>query len=378
MRPLLVLAFLGSLSLGIGCPGGGHQRPQPGPDAPQIGKEYPPPGEAAAQEATIKVIEDLLTRQHPAHDPMVRDAHPKHHGCVRAQLIVRDDVPTALQHGVFVPGQRYDAWVRFSNSSRRIQADSVGDGRGIAIKLLGVPGDKILDEEKHEQTQDFLMINHPAFFVKDAVQYAQFVQSDAMDNPVGFFIGLKDPRDWHLRGLTVASAILGQSITSPLETTYWSMTPYRLGPEVQAVKYRAKPCEPSQTAIPKPPGYNYLRDAMATTLAARDACFDLAVQLQTDPVRMPMEDATITWDERQSPFLTVARLLIPAQTFETKGQMRFCEDLSYTPWHSLPAHRPLGSLNRIRKDVYQAISKLRHAHNHTPRTEPTSLTLPAD
>jgi hypothetical protein len=91
-----------------------------------------------------------------------------------------------------------------------------------------------------------------------------------------------------------------------------------------------------------------------------------------------MEDATITWDERQSPFLTVARLLIPAQTFETKGQMRFCEDLSYTPWHSLPAHRPLGSLNRIRKDVYQAISKLRHAHNHTPRTEPTSLTLPAD
>ena len=130
------------------------------------------------------------------------------------------------------------------------------------------------------------------------------------------------------------------------------------------MKYRVKPCEPSQTAIPNPPGYNYLRDAMATTLSARDACFDFSVQFQTDATKMPMEDATVTWDERLSPFVHVGRLHIPAQQFESKGQQRYCEDLSFTPWHALPEHRPLGSLNRLRKPVYESVSKLRHAHYH--------------
>ena len=92
---------------------------------------------------------------------------------------------------------------------------------------------------------------------------------------------------------------------------------------------------------------------------------------------MPMEDATVTWDERLSPFVHVGRLHIPAQQFESKGQQRYCEDLSFTPWHALPEHRPLGSLNRLRKPVYESVSKLRHAHNHAPRREPTDLTLPA-
>ena len=51
--------------------------------------------------------------------------------------------------------------------------------------------------------------------------------------------------------------------------------------------------------------------------------------------------------------------------------MAFCENLSFTPWHSLPQHRPLGAVNRVRRTVYESVSKKRHALNQTPRKEPT-------
>ena len=50
--------------------------------------------------------------------------------------------------------------------------------------------------------------------------------------------------------------------------------------------------------------------------------------------------------------------------------MEYAEHLSFTPWHSLPEHRPIGGVNRIRKTVYEQISTLRHNANKTPRREP--------
>ena len=56
--------------------------------------------------------------------------------------------------------------------------------------------------------------------------------------------------------------------------------------------------------------------------------------------------------------------------------MTFCENLSYTPWHSLPDHRPIGGINRARKVVYEAISKVRHDYNAVPRREPDPKFMP--
>jgi hypothetical protein len=95
------------------------------------------------------------------------------------------------------------------------------------------------------------------------------------------------------------------------------------------------------------------------------------VQRQGDPERMPVEDPTIRWSERASPFLTVATIRIPPQEFTSEAQQAFAENLSFTPWHSLPEHQPLGGINRVRRDVYEAISRLRHEANGVPRREPT-------
>ena len=76
------------------------------------------------------------------------------------------------------------------------------------------------------------------------------------------------------------------------------------------------------------------------------------------------------WDPVEAPFIPIATIHIPRQTFDTPAQHAFCEDLSFTPWHSLPAHRPLGVTNRIRRVVYERISRLRHELNDRPRVEP--------
>jgi hypothetical protein len=97
-------------------------------------------------------------------------------------------------------------------------------------------------------------------------------------------------------------------------------------------------------------------------------CFDFMVQLQDPEKYMPVEDATIEWKESDSPFLTVARIEIDKQDIEGQGNDKvakndFCENLSFSPWHALPALEPVGGLNRIRKVVYQNIARYRRCSN---------------
>jgi hypothetical protein len=158
--------------------------------------------------------------------------------------------------------------------------------------------------------------------------------------------------------------------TSPLEVQYYSNVPFLLG-DGQAVQYSLRPRSRARSRIPAHPGENYLRDAMVRTLATADWSFDFMVQVQTDPHRMPVEDATVKWPEELSPYVPVARLRLPAQRFDSDAQLAFADVLRYNPWHSLPAHRPLGNSNRARRRMYAELAELRQAMNQVPHVEPT-------
>jgi hypothetical protein len=67
----------------------------------------------------------------------------------------------------------------------------------------------------------------------------------------------------------------------------------------------------------------------------------------------------------------VATLRLPTQTFDSGAQLAFAGNLSYNPWHSLAAHRPLGNQNRARKRIYLTLSRLRQEMNGQPHVEPT-------
>jgi len=160
----------------------------------------------------------------------------------------------------------------------------------------------------------------------------------------------------------------GVQIANPLDVQYWSMVPILMGD--RPAKLSVRPSRPRGDTMPEQRTPDFLREVMAAQLSTQEVCFDFLVQLQTDPRAMPVEDPRIRWDEAKSPYRKVATLRIPAQRFDSPAQMKFAEDLSYTPWHCLPEHRPLGGVNRCRFSVYREISRIRHAANGVNRREP--------
>ena len=150
------------------------------------------------------------------------------------------------------------------------------------------------------------------------------------------------------------------------------MTPYLLGD--RAIKFSATPLSRNANLPPEQTGPNFLREAMMKQVGAEDVYFEFGVQLQSDPLTMPVEDPLVMWDEAVSPFQRVAIIRIPKQDISAKSWVEFAENLSFTPWHSLPEHRPLGSNNRARRAVYEAISSFATRGMACPAT--SRLTIP--
>ena len=315
-------------------------------------------------EITKASLDRLRSQFPPGTGPVLRDAHPKAHGLVRAQFIVLDGLPSELRHGVFKTPRTFDALIRFSAGNVEVQEDTVPQAAGMAIKLLGVEGEKLLEAEKDAKTQDFIMINAPIFFVRNLKDYALLHEYMAKDQLKEFF----RTRPAETNAIKI---IRGQQLFNPLQVRYWSMTPYLLGD--RAIKFSATPLSRTANQPPEQTGPDFLREAMMKQVGAEDVYFEFGVQLQTDPVKMPVEDPLVMWDEAVSPFQRVAIIRIPKQDISAKNWVEFAENLSFTPWHSLSEHRPLGSNNRARRAIYEAISEFRHERNGVSRQEPIEI-----
>lgn len=118
------------------------------------------------------------------------------------------------------------------------------------------------------------------------------------------------------------------------------------------------------------PPHNYLRENMISTLARTDVEFDLLVQVQTDPHRMPVENNAVRWPQRLSPFVAAATVHIPRQEFASVAQFEFTKKLKYNPWHCLPEHRPLGNQSRARRRMYRTLADFRQEMNRVEHYEP--------
>lgn len=292
-----------------------------------------------------------------------RDAHTKAHGCVQAKFETLEKIPESLRVGVFAQKQSFASWIRYSTASGEKNSDKKSGSLGMAIKLMNVPGQKVLENERNELTQDFLVVNFPTFIVPNIKEYVALQR-----NPVLYFAN-----PWHLKTLGIIGKIKGFKPADPLESRYWSMSAYSLGNT--AVKYSAIPCEAPQSVYPKDPSDDYLAENMQKHLDTRGACFTFAVQKFVDQDTTPVENPMDEWKEEKSEFIPVAKIDIPPQQFRSARQQDFCENLSFTPWHALPEHRPLGNLNRARRFVYEATSKKRHSDNGIGRKEPVSFSI---
>jgi hypothetical protein len=256
--------------------------------------------------------------------------------------------------------------VRFGGPGPALPPDIEDVGvLSIGVKVMGVPGPKLLDDERF--TQDFTGISTPVFTTPDLRENAKLQAAIGRRLPLFYFIGPDGhPLDALMQGLW------SRTQTSPLETPYWSCVPYLLG-EGQAMQYSFRPAAATRSRVPGLPGRpsdNYLREAMARALTAGPVSFEMALQVQADPRTMPIEHASVRWSPRESPPIPAATLSLPRQQFDSAAQLAFANRLSINPWHCLAAHRPLGNQNRGRLKIYQALSALRQQMNSTQHLEP--------
>ena len=333
----------------------------------RIAEEKPLPDEEAFLDSIISTFEKQMRKLWKP-GGMERGGNTKTHGIVRGEFIIHDNLPAQFRHGIYAKPQTFRAWVRFSGPGPYITPDIDDVGfMSISIKLMGVPGPKLMDEEK--STLDMFGVSPPTFVTPDVKANAQLQVESLKNAQIFYFLNFHRS---HILDLIMQSLWI-KTQSSPLEAPYFSCVPYLLG-EGQAMQYSVWPKSKRRTPIPRlplrPPD-DYLRDAMVASLAEGDIEFDFRLQLQTDPHLMPIENNAVLWPEELSPRVSVATLRLPKQKFDSHGQMEFAKKLSYNPWHTIAEHRPLGNQSRARRRMYETLSKLRHTENSVPHYEPT-------
>jgi hypothetical protein len=316
---------------------------------------------------TQAIIDELrkFTRENWLPGSAQRFGNTKTFGVLRGEFTVPPDLPARLRHGLFAEPGTYPAWVRFSGPGPYSPPDLEDLGQcSVGIKVLGVAGPKLMEDE--QSTQDLILVSPASFVTPDIRENATMQRWVRAKAPLGYLI---DPIGRHILHLAM-QLLYSPMHANPLEVQYYSNVPFLLG-DGQAVQYSLKPRSAARSRIPARPGENYLRDAMVRTLAGGAWSFDFMVQVQSDPHRMPVEDATVKWPERLSPYVPVARLRLPAQSFDSDAQLAFADVLRYNPWHSLAAHQPLGNSNRARRRMYAELAALRQTMNQVTHVEPT-------
>jgi len=333
---------------------------------PELNREYPELDDPKVFEQMVNLT---VGQMKPIRGHLRRGQHAKATGCVTAEFRIADDIPSDLQHGIFRQlGRTFGAIVRFSNSQGTFEKDGTGTARGLAIKLLDVVGTRAVADDG-DSTQDFVMIDHPVFPFPDPKAYVETISRKNIpligDLAAAIHLALLEQDE-----LKIITEIKGKHVANPLGIKYWSCTPFWLGPAAgeggHAVKYSAVSRQVDRTDRPDHPEdlpEDFLTQALTRDLTSREAVFDFRVQLQTDPVGMPVEDVSVVWDEDRSKPVTVATLRIAPQKVDASGDLATrCESMSFNPWHALAEHRPMGGMNRLRRVVYQASIAKRADH----------------
>lgn len=292
--------------------------------------------------------------------PARRAVFLKPHGCAQATFEVADDLPAKYKVGLFATPGKHRAWTRISSDTTPTTKDQKNNTIGLAVKVLDVPGAKILQGEETFTTHDFLLQNINVFFADTAAQFLE-VERSFFDSTSDAYLKAHPRTDQILKDMA-------KPVENVLGSRYWSTTTYRFGDKDYA-KYTAKPCTSvAPEAIPSDDA-TYLRTRLVRDLRDHEACFEFQVQLRVPELAkdMPLDAATVEWDEQKSVPQTVAKITLAKQDIDSNAQ---CEDMSFTAWHALPEHRPVGSINKARGIVYKHLADERRSRNNVPLTEP--------
>ncbi|MGM9482832.1 catalase family protein [Roseateles sp. NT4] len=348
--------------------------------SPSVERVEPDEADAIADiEQSLQKIADITYRDEGRG---LRAVHAKSHALLYGKLHVLDNLPPLLAQGLFAQPGTYPAVLRISTSPGDLLDDKVSTPRGIALKVLGVQGERLAGSEQ-ATTQDFLMVNAPAFNKPNAQKFAGALKllastTDKAEGAKKLLSALLRGTEKLLEAMGTESATLkglgGHPLHHPLGETYFSAVPFRFGDYI--AKFSLAPVSPELEALEgvavdlkdQPDG---LRLAVEDFFNRNAAFWELRVQLCRDLDTMPVEDASVEWPQEHSPYLPVAQLTVAAHAPMTSEARHREEDaLFFNPWHGLAAHQPLGSVNRARRSAYELSGRARAERNGVAFEEP--------
>lgn len=310
-----------------------------------------------------------------------RAVHAKGHALVRGKLTVLDNLPPQLAQGLFGQAGTYDVLLRWSSPPAEQLPDGVSTHRAVAMKVLNVPGERF-DTAKSGNSQDFLMVNGPVFSAPDPQEFLKSVKmlaatTNASETGKKIISAVLRTAENALEAVGGESGMLkalgGEPQHHPLGETYFSQTPYLYGQYM--AKLSLAPVAPELLALDGASiktEDDAQRHAIGSHFASQGGEWELRVQLNVDVEKMPIEDASVEWPEELSPFIAVARVRLAPQTSWDASLEKLEDEIAYDQWNCLVEHRPLGSVNRARRQVMATSREFRSEFNRCPIHEPSA------
>ena len=345
--------------------------------------ERPEPDEAKTIQGLIAAMRYVNEKTFADGGRAIRSVHAKSHGILEGYLEVDGDLPFELAQGLFATPGRYPVVMRFSTVPGDILDDSVSTPRGLSVKIIGVKGERLSGSEG-DVTQDFLLVNGPAFGAPNPKKFLPVITLVARTTDRAQ--GLKKALSAVMRqvqraivavtgqpNVTVAT-LGGQPETHILGETFYNQAPVRFGDFI--AKISVAPISRELVALEQAPlnvnGVpNGIRQAVIDFFRKNGGEWEVRAQLWTDPETMPIENAAVVWPEEKSPYRPIARIKVEPQTGWSDARSSAVDDgMQFSPWHGLAVHRPLGGIMRARKQVYEAAKKFRAERNGRVIEEP--------
>jgi hypothetical protein len=342
--------------------------------------------EAETTEGLIAVNRYINERTFADGGHAIRSVHAKTQGILQGYLEVDADLPETLAQGLFANPDRYPVVMRLSTIPGDILDDSVSVPRGLAIKIIGVEGGR-LEGSEGDVTQDFLLINGPVFGAPNPKKFLRVLRVLAITtNRFEWFKKLLSVLMRPLQRMivsvtgrpnTTVANLGGQPETHILGETFYSQAPLRFGDYI--AKISVAPISPGLTALVQAPlnvnGIpNGLRQAVVEFFRENGGTWEVRAQLCVDLEKMPIENAAVVWSEEISPYRRVASITVQPQPAWSEARSSAVDDgMSFSPWHGLAAHRPLGGIMRARKAAYEKARMFRSERNRRVIQEPREM-----
>ena len=346
------------------------------------------PDEADTQKQLIETFRSIIDTTNKDYGHAYRSVHAKSHALLQAELTVLPNLPPELAQGIFAQAKTYPTLLRISTNAGDPLPDTISLPRGLAIKVIGVEGERLAGAEG--ENQDFVLANGPAFSAATPEAFLKNLRMLAAttDKGEGAKVAVSALFRWTEKAL---EAVGGESVTlktmggyphsHPLGERYFSQAPIRYGDyiaKIAVVPLSANFKALEQTEIDIDGREDALRQELLNALDAQGGEWELRVQLRRDAEKNPVEDSSKPWPEDDNPYIAVATIKVGPQMSWNWDRSKVLDDeTSFSPWNGIAAHRPLGGIMRARKPTYEDSAQYRGKLNGCPIHEPRSAELPA-